>query len=160
MRAIAVAARLVRLYALALAVAAGIIVLALVDDGLPDTRAEWVPVVVIGAVVAIPPVVLLVFAQALRALADLPTRVRDAPAGLREHREEAQRLLARRGLGGVVLLPFRLLRLSAGARETLTPYAPVVPLVSVPFLAAAGFAAVAGLAVLLLGLVALVDLAA
>jgi len=39
------------------------------------------------------------------------------------------------------------------------PYAPLLPLVSVPFLAAAGLAALAGLGELLLALFALGDLA-
>jgi hypothetical protein len=155
MKVVSGAARLVRLYALVLAVAAALIVLAAAADD--DLR--WLPVAVIAVIAAIPPGLLFVFSQALDALAELPGRTRAAPGALRDHGEEAQRLFGRRGAGSVVLLPFRLLRLSAGARETLTPYAPALPLVSVPFLVATGFAALAGLVELLLGLVALVDLA-
>ncbi len=85
--------------------------------------------------------------------------MRSAPGDLRDHGVEAQRLFARRGFGSLLLLPFRLLRLGSGTRETLMPYAPLLPLVSVTFLAATGLAALAGLGVLLLALFALGDLA-
>ena len=81
------------------------------------------------------------------------------PGDLRGHGVDAQRLFARRGFGSLLLLPFRLLRLGSGTRETLMPYAPLLPLVSVTFLAATGLAALAGLGVLLLALFALGDLA-
>ena len=85
--------------------------------------------------------------------------MRTAPGDLRGHGLEAQRVFGRRGFGSLLLLPFRLLRLGSGTRETLMPYAPLLPLVSVPFLAATGLAALAGLGVLLLALFALGDLA-
>jgi hypothetical protein len=159
MRPIAAAASAVRTYALLVGGAALLIVAAFIQDAGPDRGSEWLGVVVLAGLLAVPPVLLYVFSTALRALADLPQRVRGAPGDLRTHRDEAQRAFGRRGPGSVVLLPFRLLRLSVGARETLTPYAPVLPLVSVPYLVGTGLAAVAGLAELLLGIVALIALA-
>jgi hypothetical protein len=158
MRPIAAAASAVRTYALLVGGAALLIVAAFIQDAGPDRGSEWLGVVVLAGLLAVPPVLLYVFSTALRALADLPQRVRGAPGDLRTHRDEAQRVFGRRGPGSVVL-PFRLLRLSVGARETLTPYAPVLPLVSVPYLMGTGLAAVAGLAELLLGIVALIALA-
>ena len=78
---------------------------------------------------------------------------------MRTHGAEAQRLFARRGPGSLLLLPFRLLRLGAGARETLMPHAPLLPLASIPFLAAAGIASLVGLLELVLAVAALADLA-
>jgi hypothetical protein len=158
-KVVAVAARTFRLYAIALAVAAALILAAFVDDGRPDDDGEWLGLAVIAAVVAAPAVLVFLFATALTSLASFPERVRSAPGDLRGHGVEAQRLFGRRGFGSLLLLPFRLLRLGAGTRETLMPYAPLLPLVSVPFLAATGLAALAGLGVLVLGLVALGDLA-
>ncbi len=159
MRPVAAAASAVRTYALLVGGAALLIVVALVEDANPDRGSEWLGVLVFAGLLAIPPALLYVFSTALRALADLPERVRGAPVDLRTHRDEAQRLFGHRGRGSVILLPFRLLRLSAGARETLTPYAPVLPLVSVPYLMGTGFAAIAGLVEILLGVVALIALA-
>ena len=159
MKVVAVAARAFRLYAIALAVAAALILAAFVDDDLPDDGGEWLGLAVIGGVVAAPAVFVFLFAAALTALAAFPDRVRSAPGDLRGHGLDAQRLFGRRGFGSLLLLPFRLLRLGAGTRETLMPYAPLLPLVSVPFLAAAGLAALAGLGELLLALFALGDLA-
>lgn len=165
MRVVAAAARAVRLYAFVLGAAAVLIFAATIDDGRPDRTEDWIPNLFVGALAAVPPVLLFVFSTALAALAGLPERLRSTPGELRGHTGEAQRLVgeiaAWRALGfvGVVLLPFRLLRLGGGARETLTPYAPVLPLVSPPFLTAAGLAALAGLGELLIGVVALVDLA-
>ena len=138
-KVVAAAARTFRLYAIALAVAAVIIVAAFVDDGAPDDERRvarpgassppsWQP----------PAVLVSLFAAALGALAAFPERVRAAPGDATQHGVDAQRLFARRGFGSLLLLPFRLLRLGAGTRETFMPYAPLLPLVSVPFLVAAG----------------------
>lgn len=160
MRVVAAAARVFRAYAVVLALAAAVIVAAAVDDGAPDDEAGWLGVAVVAAAAAAPPVLVALFAAALAALAAFPERLRSAPADVRGHGAAAQRLFARRGPGSLLLLPFRLLRLGSGARETLTPYAPLLPLASVPFLVAAGIAALVGLLELVLALVALADLAA
>ena len=159
MKAVAVAARAFRLYAVALGVAAALIVAAFVDDDAPDDGAGWLGLAVVAGVVAAPAVLVFLFSAALASLAAFPERVRGAPGDLRGHGLEAQRIFGRRGFGSLLLLPFRLLRLGAGTRETLMPYAPLLPLASVAFLAATGLAALAGLGVLLLGLFALGDLA-
>ena len=159
MRVVAFAARAFRLYAIVLAVAAALILAAFVDDDLPDDGSAWLGLAVIAAVVAAPAVLVFLFAMALTSLAEFPDRVRSAPGDLRGHGLEAQRIFGRRGFGSLLLLPFRLIRLGSGTRETLMPYAPLLPLISVPFLAATGLAALAGLGELLLALFALGDLA-
>ena len=159
MRVVAFAARAFRLYAIVLAVAAALILAAFVDDDLPDDGSAWLGLAVIAAVVAAPAVLVFLFAMALTSLAEFPDRVRSAPGDLRGHGLEAQRIFGRRGFGSLLLLPFRLIRLGSGTRETLMPYAPLLPLISVPFLGATGLAALAGLGELLLALFALGDLA-
>ena len=160
MKVVATAARAFRLYAIALAVAAALILAAFVDDGAPGDGAEWLGLAIIAAILATPAVLLFLFSAALASLAAFPERLRSAPGDLRGHGVDAQRLFARRGFGSLLLLPFRLLRLGSGTRETLMPYAPLLPLMSVPFLAASGLAALAGLGVLVLALAALADIAA
>ena len=165
MKVVAAAARIARTYAVVLGVAAVVIFGALVDDGTPDRTEDWIPILFVAGLAATPPVLLYVFSTSLGALAELPGRVRTAPTDLRGHTSEAQRLVGEiaswraLGLGGVILLPFRLIRLGGGARETLMPYAPVLPLASVPFLTATGLAALAGLGELVIAVVALVDIA-
>ena len=113
MKVVAVAARAFRLYAIALGVAA------------PDDGAGWLGLAVVAGVVAAPAVLVFLFSAALASLAAVPDRVRSAPGDLRDHGLEAQRIFGRRGFGSLLLLPFRLLRLGSGTRETLMPYAPL-----------------------------------
>ena len=64
------------------------------------------------------------------------------------HAEELRRLARearhprRRGLRRLPVLVWRTLRLSTSSRDLLTPYAPLLPLLSIPFLAAVAFAAI------------------
>jgi hypothetical protein len=156
------AARAVRRLAVAAAVAAAVIALYLVRDGTPDGGGEWLAVLLAIALVSWPAVVLLMLAAALRALGELPDKLRAAPADARE------RAVALRGLAeglrgaGILRLPFRLLRLAwllLSSRELLAPHAGVLPLVSVPFLLLAAAAAAASGVVIVLAVAAAVALA-
>ena len=80
-------------------------------------------------------VVLFLFSTALAEAAALPDRLRNAPAEAAQLQTSlAQLSRARRGrwLGPL----WRTGRAAAGARELVTPWAPLLPLVNVPFLVA------------------------
>ena len=119
-------ARIARWFAYAAAFAAALLVLALYDEGSK---------VGIAVVAAVPAVVLFLFSRALTEAAALPERLRNAPAGAAELQASlAQLSRARRG--GVLRPLWRTGRAAAGARELVTPWAPLLPLVNVPFLIA------------------------
>jgi hypothetical protein len=96
-------------------------------------------------------------AASLRALAELPGRVRATPAEARERAVElralAERVQAVRGarLRRLPVLLYRFGRVAAASRELLGPHAGALPLVSIPFL---GLSAVAIVATFALALVA------
>jgi hypothetical protein len=162
----AAAARAFRRYALVAAAAAAVIVVFLVTRNTPGSAAEWVGAAVAAALLAAPPVVLFLFSEALRALAELPDRLRALPGTGREHADELGRLAGKarnargRGFLGLPLVAWRVTRLTASSRELLLPHAPLLPLVSPPFLlltlaaAAGALLETAVAAVLLLVLVA------
>ena len=83
----------------------------------------------------------------------------------REHAAELGRLAAEareRRRARFVRLPFLVWRAASvvrSSRELLTPYAPVLPLASLPFLAATAIATVAALLELVIAFVVLVALA-
>ena len=134
-----------------------LVVLALVfRDGLPGS---WLGALLLVALVSWPAVVLFMLAAALRAVAELPARVRATPAEARERAVElralAERVQAVRGarLRALPLLLYRFGRVAAASRELLGPHAAALPLVSVPFL---GLSAAAILATFALAAIALV----
>jgi hypothetical protein len=139
----------VRRVALAAALAAVVVAGFLLRDGLPDDAGATVLVVVGIGLAAVPPVLLVLLAEALRALAELPERIRETPQRGLEHADELRELGERarraRGVLGVPVLLWRLGRLTASARELAAPYAGALPLLSLPFL---GWSVVAGLAAL------------
>ena len=148
----AAASRAFRRYALVAAVAAVVIVVFLLQRDTPDSGAEWLGALVATALLAAPPVVLFLFSEALRALAELPDRLRALPGTGREHADELGRLAGKarnargRGLLGLPLVAWRATRLTASSRELLLPHAPLLPLVSPPFLLLTLAATVAALA--------------
>jgi hypothetical protein len=147
--------------ALAGAAAGALIVYAVLRDGDRGIAAE----IVVVALAAAPPVVLGAFWLLLRELVELPDRIRRLPGQGREHLEELGRLARdaratrQRGFARVPGTIWRLTRLTGSSRELLTPYAPLLPLLNVPFLAAVAFAAVGVLVELAIALVVLVALA-
>jgi hypothetical protein len=124
------------------------------EDGLPG---GWLGALLVVALVAWPAVVLLMLAASLRALAELPGRVRATPAEARERAVElralAERVQAVRGarLRRLPVLLYRFGRVAAASRELLGPHAGALPLVSIPFL---GLSAAAIVATFALALVA------
>jgi hypothetical protein len=123
-------ARLARWLAYVEAFAAALLAFALYDEG---------GAIVLAALAAVPAVVLFLFSLALAEAAELPGRLRAAPADLQAaladlsaaRRERLFRSLWRTG------------RAAFAARELVTPWAPLLPLVSIPFLAAALVSALA-----------------
>jgi hypothetical protein len=112
----------------------------------------WIALAVLAA---IPAVVLWLFATALTEVAEIPERVRGAPAeaaGLAAALDEVRRARGSRLPGAL----WRAGRRAAGARELATPWAPLLALASVPFLVSA---AVSALAVPLIVAAALIALA-
>lgn len=134
--------------ALAGAAAGAVIVYAVLRDGLPDPTDRIVGTIVVIALAAAPPLVLGAFWLLLRELVELPERIRRLPGEGREHVEELGRLTReardarQRGFARLPGMIWRLTRLTGSSRELLTPYAPLLPLLSVPFLTAVVFAAV------------------
>jgi len=151
----------VRRVALAAALAAVVVAGFLLGDGLPDGAGTTV-LVVLGIVLAAgPPLLLFLLAEALRALAELPERVRATPERGVEHASELRELArAPRGVLGLPRLLWRVGRLTASARELATPYAGALPLLSLPFLAWSAAAGLAALAEIATALVLLVLIAA
>ena len=146
---------------LASAAAAAVIVYAIVRDGFPSSGKAVLAVVGIIAAVG-PPVMLAAFLLALGEAIRLPERLRGLPLDAREHGEQLRYLVdeARMSHGGRFRVPrllWRMTRLAGSTRETLTPYAPLLPLLSVPFLAGAAVAAFAvSIEVLIAAVVAIV----
>ncbi len=126
MRFVRLVARVARWLAIADAAAAVVLVLALYDEG------EDVLVV---AAAAVPAAVLFLFSFALFEAAELPSRLRNAPAQARDLRTAVDALGRARG-GRLPRALWRAGRQAASAREFATPWAPLLPLISLPFLAA------------------------
>lgn len=121
------------------------IALYLFRAGVPDETDETVLRAIFALAAFVPPAILLLFALGLKALGELPRKIRGIPSGAGERADELARVLGdargrRGGVAGIPRLLWRLSRLSASSRELLTPYASVVPLFR---LASAGLAAAA-----------------
>lgn len=134
----AMISRVVRLAAVAALVSAGVIAVALFRDGLPEPPARALATVALAVALFLPGIVLLLLSGALGQLLELPARLRALPGTGKQHAEELGRLVRERGRRrGLPLRAWRLLALGRSSRELLTPYAPLAPLLSPPFLAAA-----------------------
>jgi membrane protein implicated in regulation of membrane protease activity len=146
MRALVLAvARTVRTLAFLASGAALVIAVTLYGDGASGLE-------VLAMLVAIaPPVVLWLLWAALRELAELPERLRRLPETARERRVDVERLAADLRDPGrrLVRLPgtlWRLRVLAGAARDLVTPHAPLLPFLSVPFLTASALAALVAVA--------------
>ena len=143
--------------------AAAVLVYALLHGGLGDGTETGLRALATVLVLA-PPVILLVFWFALRELLEVPDRIRRLPNASREHAGELGRLAGEvrsPGRSGWWRLPAHLLRMvtaANSAREALTPYAPVLAFMSVPFLISTMFAVVASLVEIPLALIVLLGL--
>ena len=126
MKVVRTVSRVARWLSYAAAFAAALLVLALYDEGSK---------LAVAVIAVVPAVVLFLFSKALAEAAALPDRLRNAPADASELRASlAQLSRARRS--GVLRPLWRTGRAAAGARELVTPWAPLLPLVNVPFLVA------------------------
>ncbi len=133
MRLVRAVGRIARALAYAAAVAALLLAVALYDDGV------WV---VLALAAAVPACVLFLFSLAVREAAELPQRLRGAPAQVGGLRAAVDELARARG-GRLPRALWRAGRQAASARELATPWAPLLPLVNIPFLAATGVSALA-----------------
>jgi hypothetical protein len=147
--------------ALAAALAAAVLVYAIVRNGFPDGGMAILAVIGIIAATA-PPLMLTAFWVVLGEIVRMPERLRRLPLEGREHGEQLRALLdqAKDARGRRLRLPrllWRLTRVAGSARETLTPYSPLLPLLSVPFLAGTAIAAFAAtIELVVAGVVAIV----
>jgi hypothetical protein len=124
-----------------LGVAAAIVLVVLVR-WTPSDSEDWAGLIVLGVLLAVPPAVLLAFSLVLGEVVELPDRLRSYPGTTREHAEELRAIAhdaqarerpAWRRLPGST---WRLATLVRSARDLLAPHAPLLPLLSVPFLVA------------------------
>lgn len=138
-------ARFARWLAYAAILAGFLFVLALYDEGYR---------VGVAAVAFVPAVVLWLFSSAVNEAADLPGRLRGAPADAAELQSSLSQL-SRAGRGTLIWSLWRTGRAAAGARHLVTPWAPLLPLISLPFLAASAISALATPLVLLVSLAVL-----
>lgn len=122
--------------------AAAAIALAVLVRWMPSDGEDWAGLVVLCVLLAIPPAVLLAFSLVLGEVVDLPDKLRGYPGTTREHAEELRAIAheaqarerpAWRRLPGST---WRLARLVRSARDLLAPHAPLLPLLSPPFLVA------------------------
>jgi hypothetical protein len=119
-------ARIARWLGVVAAVSAALLALALWDDG------WWVALAVLAAV---PAVVLWFFSFALTEVADLPERLRSAPSEARRLASTFDELRRARGARFFRTLWRTGWRVTA-ASDLATPWAPLLTLLNVPFLAA------------------------
>lgn len=126
MRLVRFVARVARWLAIADAAAAALLVLALYDNG-ED--------VLVAVAAAVPAAVLFLFSVALFEASELPSRLRNAPAQARDLRTAVDELGRARG-GRLPRALWRAGRQAALARDLAVPWAPLLPLISLPFLAA------------------------
>jgi hypothetical protein len=144
-RTLRVTAGIARWLGVAAAVSAGLLALALWDDG------WWAALAVLAA---IPAVVLWFFAFALTEVAELPERLRGAPNEARELASAFDELRRARGARFFRALWRTGVRVTA-ASDLATPWAPLLTLLNVPFLATTLVSALAMPFVVLAALVAL-----
>jgi hypothetical protein len=131
--------RTLRLVGLGAAAAIALVVLV---RWTPSDREEWAGLVVLCVLLAVPAAVLLAFSLVLAGVVELPDKLRSYPGTTREHAAELRAIAhdtkvserpAWRRLPGST---WRLATLVRSARDLLAPHAPLLPLLSVPFLIA------------------------
>jgi hypothetical protein len=126
---------------------------------LPDGTGERAGLGLLLLALALPPAVLLAFYLTLREVLELPGRLRRLPDLSREHAAELGELAREAGGGDRPAwrrLPgstWRLARLVHSGRDLLAPHAPLVALLSPPFLVASLIAALVTPVLLVVALV-------
>ena len=138
----AVVGRGVRTLALVGFGAAAAIAIVVLVHWTPGDPEGWAGFVVLCLVLAVPPAILLAFSLVLGEVLELPDKLRRYPSTTREHAQElraiAQDAQARERPSWRRLpsSTWRLMTLVRSARDLLAPHAPLLPLLSVPFLVA------------------------
>ena len=159
----AVLAAIARTFALLAAGGALVIAAYVLRDGLPEGAEETVEAAIALVAAAFPPVLLTLFWLVLREVVQLPERLRSLPESGRAQAAELGRIAGEaRARGSWLRFPRLLWRfgfLVGSARETLTPWAPLLPLVSLPFLLATAAAFAGTVLEVAIALVLLVVLA-
>jgi hypothetical protein len=113
----------------------------------PGDAEDWTGLAVLAVLLAVPAAVLLAFSFVLGEVLELPEKLRRTPATAREHADELRAIAGEaqaRERPAWSRLPgstWRLATLLRSARELLAPHAPLLPLLSVPFLLATVVAA-------------------
>jgi hypothetical protein len=108
----------------------------------PGDTEDWAGFVVLCILLAVPPAVLLAFSFVLGEVVELPDKLRGYPGTSREHVAELRAIAQNaqeRERPAWRRLPrstWRLATLVRSARDLLAPHAPLLPLLSVPFLVA------------------------
>lgn len=106
----------------------------------PGDREDWAGFVVLCVLLAVPLAVLLAFSFVLGEVVELPDKLRSYPGATQEHVSELRAIAneahererpAWRRLPGST---WRLALLARSTRDLLAPHAPLLPLLSVPFL--------------------------
>jgi hypothetical protein len=122
--------------------AAAAIALVVLVRWTPGDGEGWAGFLVLCFLLAVPPALLLAFSLVLGEVVELPDKLRSYPGTTREHIAELRAIAhdaqarerpAWRRLPGST---WRLATLLRSARDLLAPHAPLVPLLSVPFLIA------------------------
>ena len=124
------------------------IALAVVLRWTPGDGETWAGLVVLLLMLAVPGGILLAFSFVLAEVVELPEKLLRTPETVRGHSEELRAITrdaqsrerpAWRRLPGST---WRLATLVRSARDLLAPHAPILPLLSVPFLVATAVSAV------------------
>jgi hypothetical protein len=122
--------------------AGAVIALVVLVRWTPGNGEDWAGLTILCVLLAVPPAVLLAFSLVLGEVSALPDKLRSYPETTREHATklraiardaQARERPAWRRLPGST---WRLATLARSARDLLAPHAPLLPLLSVPFLLA------------------------
>jgi hypothetical protein len=132
----------------------------------PGDAEDWAGFAVLSVLLAMPAAILLAFSFVLGEVVELPDKLRSYPGTTREHVAELRAIAhdaqerdrpAWRRLPGST---WRLATLVRSGRDLLAPHAPLVPLLSVPFLVATLVSALLVPVVVLAAIVVLLTAAA
>jgi hypothetical protein len=122
--------------------AAAAIAIVLLIRWTPSDREDWAGLIALCVLLAVPPVVLLAFSLVLGEVIEMPDKLRTYPGVTREHAAELRALAhdakvrERPAWRRLPRSTWRLATLVRSARDLLAPHAPLLPLLSVPFLIA------------------------
>jgi hypothetical protein len=133
--------RAARRLALVAAASAAVLTYVLFRDGLPEPASRAVVTVLLAVLLFVPAAVLATFWRACEEVVEVPGRLRALPDAAAGNAAELGRLLRERRTARS--RAWRLLILTRSSRELLTPYAPLVALLSPPFLGATALAVLA-----------------